>query len=116
MLPDMSDVLTEWEVPVKLKTVTRKTADFEAADIVVVEDRLMVVQPADKEQLNAEDIDWSLEYVEVHSKDPASVGQFVEWEGKDYKLITGGNYRLYGYHHVIGEETKKPLLIETPVA
>jgi len=112
MLPDMADVLTEWEIPVKLKTVTRQTVDFVDADVVVVSDIKAVVQVAQKERLNTDAIDWSLRYLQIHSKEQLTVGQFIEFEGEDYKIIDDGNYQLYGFSDVVAEQTKRPLIEE----
>lgn len=114
MLPDMADVLTEWEIPVKLKTVTRQTVDFVDADVIVVSDILAVVQVAQKERLNTDAIDWSLRYLQVHCRQQLSAGQFIEFEGEDYKIIEDGNYQLYGFSDVVAEQTKRPLLAVTP--
>lgn len=114
MLPDMADVLTEWEIPVKLKTVTRQTVDFVDADVVVVADIKAVVQVAQKERLNTDAIDWSLRYLQIHSKEQLTVGQFIEFEGEDYKIIDDGDYQLYGFSDVVAEQTKRPLIEPAP--
>ena len=49
MLPDMSDVLTEWEQGVILKTVSIASVDFEDTTTVTAAPILSVVQQADKE-------------------------------------------------------------------
>lgn len=112
MLPDMSDVLTEWEIDVTLKTVQRYTVDFEDSDAVIVQDIKAVVQVAQKERLNTDAIDWSLRYLQIHSKEPLSVGQFIEFQGEDYKVIDDGNYQLYGFSDVVAEQTKRPLIVD----
>lgn len=115
MLPDMSDVLTEWSQPVKLKTVTETTVDFVPARTVVAANILAVVQPADPEKLQVDQIDYSLEYIQVHSVTPMAIGQYIEWNGRDFKLVPfRKGYGQYGYVEVVGEETKLPLLVATP--
>lgn len=113
MLPDMSDVLTEWERAVKLKTVTITTVDFVEQVNVVAEDILAVVQVAEKEKLNPDSIDWSRRYIQVHSKVLLADGQFIEYQGADYKVTVDDNYTDYGYSEAVGEETKKALLVAT---
>lgn len=113
MLPDMSEVLDEWAVTVQLKTITQHTIDFQRADLVSVADIQAVVQPANKEKLNPDSIDWSLRYVQIHSVEHLSVGQFIEHEGIDYKIIEDGNYLAYGYCEAIGEQTKQSLITAT---
>lgn len=115
MLPDMSDVLTEWSQAIKLKTVTITTADFVETKTVVVADILAVVQPADPEKLQVDQIDFSLEYIQIHGVTPMAIGQYVEWDGRDFKLVPfRKGYGQYGFVEVVGEETKLPLLVATP--
>lgn len=107
MLPDMSDVLTEWEQSVILKTVTRTTVDFVDQIVITPKPLRAVVQVADKERLNPDEIDWSLRYILIHSKQPMQLGQYVEYQGTDYKLTQGdANYQDYGYTELVGEEVK----------
>lgn len=113
MLPDMYDALIEWERQVTIKTVTRQTVDFVEQDIISGRTQNCVVQVAQKEKLNPEQIDWSLEYIMVHSGQGIGIGEFVEFEGKDYKVIDRGFWSGYGYTEVTGEETKRPLLVPT---
>lgn len=115
MLPDMSDTLREWEINVKLKTVTETTVNFVKTKVVTVVGLLAVVQPADKKKLNPDTLDWSKEYLQVHSRTQINLGQFIEFQGKDFKLVQKGNYGLYGYFEMFAEETKQPLLVATPV-
>ena len=115
MLPDMSDVLTEWSQPVKLKTVTTTSVDFVETEAVLVFDIMAVVQPADPEKLQVDQIDFSLEYIQVHSVSPMAIGQYIEWDGRDFKLVPfRKGYGQYGFVEVVGEETKLPLLVATP--
>lgn len=116
MLPDMSDTLREWEINVKLKTVTEVTTNFVKTRVVTVVDLLAVVQPADKTKLQIDSLDWSKEYITCHKRGGGiEMGQFVEWDGRDFKIVgPNGNYKIYGYIEMVGEETKQPLLVATP--
>lgn len=110
----MSDVLTEWEIPVLLKIVQRQTVDMLPADVVTVQPIVAVCQPAQKEKINPDILDWSKAYIQVHAKLELLTGQYIEFNGEDYKITEDGNYALYGYSEVIAEQTKKPLLVATP--
>lgn len=110
MLPDMSGVLTAWERPVLIKTVTTTKVDFVETEAVAGRTQLCVVQVAEKERLNPDTIDWTLEYLMVHSSSQIQQGEFIEFEGADYKVIERGPWRGYGYTEVVAEETKRPLL------
>ena len=112
----MSDVLTSWSQFVNLKTATKTSIDFVETEVVTVDKISAVVQPADKTKLQLDSLDWSKEYVLVHKKGAGiEMGQYVEWDGRDFKIIgPNGNYKNYGFIEVVGEETKKPLLVATP--
>ena len=114
MLPDMSDTLPEWSLPYPLKTVTKATVDFVESNTVTVGTVEAVVQVADKTKLNIEQIDWSLRYLLVHAADPLIIGQYIEYEGGDYKIVTDGDHQLYGFSEVVAEQTKRTLLEATP--
>ena len=115
MLPDMSEVLTEWSQLIKLKTKTETTIDFVPTTTIAALDIMAVVQPADPEKLKVEQIDYSLEYIQIHSVSPMAIGQYVEWLGRDFKLVPfRKGYGQYGYTEAVGEETKLPLLVPTP--
>jgi len=114
MLPDMSDTLEEWELPYTLKTATETTADFVRAPVVTGRTIEAVVQVANKNKLNTGAIDWSLRYLQVHSSSEIANGEFLEFQGEDYKIIDNGDYQLYGFTEAVAEQTKQPLLVVTP--
>lgn len=114
MLPDMSDVLPEWEQPILVKTKTVTRVNFVDTVVVTSANHLAVVQPAQKEQLSPDSIDWSKEYIQVHDRQQIDIGQFIQWQGRDFKIIQRGSYGQYGYYEVFAEETKLPLLQVTP--
>jgi len=112
-LPNVAHVLNAWKRTYRIKTVTRQTVDFESADAVAGRDIDAVVQVAQKEKLNPDQIDWSLRYLLIHSPDPVSVGELFVYDGEDYKIIEPGDWQLYGYTEAIAEETKQPVVQET---
>ena len=109
-LPDMSDILDEWAQPIILKTVTITSVDFEETETVDKQGIGAVVQPAEKDKINVENLDWSLAYYTIHSKSTIVEGQYFEYMGKDYKIISVLPYGDYGYYEAVGEETKRALL------
>lgn len=96
---------------VKLKTVSFTTVDFEPVRDVTVNNIAACIQVADMEILNTAAIDWSREYIMAHSHMPMDFGQYIEYKGRDYKIIRSNNYYDYGYSEVVAEETKQPLLL-----
>lgn len=111
---DMSDALIGWERPVKLKTRTETTIDFEPTVIVTSQDILAVVQSANKENLTLDSLDWSKEYLLIHARLKIETGQYIEKDGRDYKVVSPADYMDYGFCAVIAEETKLPLLVPAP--
>ena len=106
MIPDMSDVLLEWEQTVILKTVSTTTINFVKSTVIVPSDILAVVQVASAETLRPLEVDSSLRYMTFHSRLALDVGQYVEHNGIDYKLITPSHWADYGYSECVGEEVK----------
>jgi len=113
VIPDMSDVLTEWALPYTRKTITRSTIDFEEVIVVIKDIIKAVIQPANKQKLNSAQIDWSLDYLQVYTTTELSNGEYIVYNGEDYKIIEDGNYALYGYSEVIAEQTKQPAIEST---
>ena len=114
MLPNMSDVLTEWEVPVTIKTVIQQTIDFKPNNVVTSRIIPAVIQVAQKNRLNADQIDFQLEYKTLHSVEPVENGEYLEFEGKDFKVIDSGAWQRYGYTEALCEATNEPLIQVTP--
>jgi len=110
MLPNVAEVLIDWEQAVTLKTVTRVTVDYVSADTVASSSETMVVQPADPKKLVGDNIDWALRHLMFHSRAPVALGQFIEYQSRDYKIIQSRNYADYGYTEAIGVETQRALL------
>ena len=107
MLPDMSGVLQSWSKPYTIKSLAKTTVDFVESVIATPRTIDAVIQPAQKEHLNAADIDWSLRYLQIHSVSQVFLGEMFEVAGEDYKIIDAGDYQLYGYTEAIGEQTKR---------
>lgn len=114
MLPDMSGTLEEWSLEYTIKTVTETTIDFEPDPVITGRTIDAVVQVAQKNKLNSGQIDWSLRYLLVHTMSELANGEFIEYQGEDYKIIDNGDYQLYGFTEAVAEQTKKDLLVVTP--
>ena len=110
---DVSDALTEWERPTIIKTVTETTVNFQPVEAVTSRIQNCVVQVAEKEKLNPATIDWSLEYIMVHSRKGIEMDELIEDEGRDFIVIDRGPWRGYGYTESIAVETKRPMVMVT---
>ena len=106
MLPDMSDVLTEWSVPVDLITRTFTSVDFVETPVDVVTPVLAVVQPSSAEELKVLEVDYSLKHQTLHSVSLIANGQFFTYQGIEYKVISPTGWNDYGYTEAVGEQQK----------
>lgn len=91
-------------------TISRTTVDFEETLTPTVTIIKAVVQPANPEKLNVDQIDWSLKYRLIHSNQPLVMGDYVRHDGIEYKLIAPSDWSDYGYYRAIGEEVKGDLV------
>ena len=111
MLPDVSDALLDWISPHTVKAVTKQTVDFVESNVVTPRTVSAMVQPADPQRLQTlAGLDWSSKYVLIHSLDAIQVGEYIEYQGEDYKLVSATDWRDYGYTKAVGEQTKRTLL------
>ncbi|UOL47426.1 hypothetical protein vBVpPvVp04M_00033 [Vibrio phage vB_Vp_PvVp04_M] len=114
MLPNMRSTLKMFEQLVLLKSVETIRVDFVDDIIITTTPIRAVVQVADKKKLNLDSLDWSKQYIWVHSGSNMEIGQFIEWHGKDFKLVAAGDdYSDYGYNAWYGEETLQPVLVSS---
>ena len=108
MLPDVSDALLDWVSPYTVKAVTKQTVDFVETNVVTLRTVSAMVQPADPQQLSTlAGLDWSLKYISIHALDPVYTGEYLEYQGEDYKLKSSTDWQDYGYTKAIGEQTKR---------
>lgn len=108
-LPNMSDVLTEWEVPVTWRQHTQSNVDFKAVNTFVDKIIKAVVQPATEEIYQVMNIDVSKNLSIVHSK--AAYGRVklndqIIINDVYYKVIKEGRYNQYGFCESIVEQIK----------
>ena len=106
MIPNMSDVLTDFEQIVQLKTTTQTIVNYRPVISSILTSFRAVVQPADKQNLQVADIDMSKEYLLIHSKTGLKINDIVVYKGKDYIIKTLGDFSDYGYYESIAEEVK----------
>lgn len=109
MIPNMSSVLIAWEIPVTLKRVTQSIVNHRPVETEVDVEIMAVVQPADMEKLNVDTIDYSLKYLQIHTRDIYTVvlNDNLIYDGLKYKAVPGvKDYSLYGYYETIFEQVK----------
>jgi len=105
--PSVSDVLVDFEETLLLKKVTViNNADFKREEIVSNEVIRAVVQAQSFESINVDNIDFSLDYIQIHSRTDIDIDDVVTWEGKDYRIIARKDYTSRGYLELTGEQIK----------
>ncbi len=110
MLPNVSSALLGWTQPVLVKTVTETTADFQPVTVVTGENVQAVIQPTKKTQLNVDTLDWSQPHITLHSETLLVLGQLVERNGADYKVVEVQDWTDYGYCEAVCEATRRPVV------
>lgn len=100
--------------PVLLKTQAVTTVDFQPSEVVTAMPILASVQPADMKRLNKDAIDWTRRNLSVWSATPMEIGQFIEYNGEDYKVVMLMAWGDNGYYEAVAEQTKLPTLVPTP--
>lgn len=104
---NMGSVLDFFSQTIKLKSVTTASMNFVETETVNESFINAVVQVADKDKLTVDNIDYSLEYLMVHARGLLENNQYIEYKGKDYKIISVNPYDDYGYNECVAEQTKR---------
>jgi hypothetical protein len=106
MLPNMANTVQRFERPVTLHTITQANVNFRPVNTPVDSAETAVVQPANKDKINPDIIDWSLDYKQMHSRFSVKLIDQVTVDGVKYKIVESGNYNAYGYYESLLEEIK----------
>lgn len=107
MLPNVSAAIATWESAYTVKTVTTTTVDFLPVTSISTRVQLLMAQVADKESLQMDTLDWSLEYLMVHSRFPLQMEEIIVYKGRDFVIVRRGEWSDYGYFEVVAEEMKR---------
>ena len=105
-LPNMASAVKGFSVPVKLLKVATSIVNHKPVEVETESTIKVVIQPAQKEKLNKDKIDFSLQYVQIHSLDAINIGDMIEYKSIMYKAIEDADYSEYGYYEIIMEEQK----------
>jgi len=106
MLPNLSAVLQTFEQTVKLKTIIQTVSNHRPQESESTTLIKAVVQPEQPENLNIDNLNYSLRYINVHSTAAMSVRDKIEYKDTDYRIIRVSRFDDYGYYRSIAEEVK----------
>lgn len=108
---DVSDALGDWTRPTTIKTVTKTTVDFESVETVTGRTQECMVQVAQPEELIKRGLDVAVRHIRVHSEYDIDMKELIEYQGKDFRVVTPSQWSGYGYVDVMAAETKEPLRV-----
>lgn len=103
---DMSDAFDDLTQTIQKVVEVVETIDFEKTTTKTTTNIEAVVQPANLEKLNVESIDYSKQYLEIHSVSPLEIGDNIIWNSTEFNIVQLGDYNNYGFYNVIAEEIK----------
>lgn len=106
MLPNLKSVISSFAVPVTLHTTIISIVNHRHQETETNTTINAVVQPQNKEQLNKDKVDYSLEYILIHSIVEIGINDSITNNGTKYKCFEKGNWRAYGFFEVVMEEVK----------
>lgn len=109
MIPNMSDVLTDFQITFTyVQVIVLDDGNFEDTEDNVETQIQGVIQIPQDNTLQALELDLSQEYRQVHIK--SSVGitpktdDEIKYNNKNYKVVRVRNFSEYGYFEFIVEE------------
>jgi len=105
-LPQMSSIVQSFGSPATLRRATTIVVDHRPTVAYVDTSIQPTVQPANHEDLQVDNIDYSLEYLMVHATVVLEIDDYILWQNKLYKIISLGNYNLYGFYEATAEEMR----------
>ncbi len=108
---NMADMLAPETTPRTVKTKTVTTTDFKESVSVTSRTVNMLIQPADPKRLQElNGLDWAQEHITIHSLSPVELEEYVEYNGKDFWIVSRTPWEDNGFTRAIGESTGKPQL------
>jgi len=106
MLPNVGGVLKSFTKKVVLQRVTQEIIEHKPVENISEVEIEAVVQPANKESLTLDNVNYSLSYIQINTTIPIKIGDYVLDKGKKYKIVELEDFSDYGFYKAIGEEVK----------
>ena len=106
MLPDLSNAIKRFSQAVNLLRTTEKIVNHLPTEIEETIQIQAVIQPADKEKLTMDNLNYSLKYIQVNGLEPLKINDKISYKGTNYRIISLNDFSDYGYFEGIGEEIK----------
>lgn len=99
-LPNMSQTIMGWFLPIEFGIVTRQIVDYEPVDTITRIKTQGVVQPPKPEdiELQVEGVrNWEWQEIHCLPNLQVDVNQFIFYLDKKYKVMKKENFSQYGY-------------------
>ena len=120
MLPNLLLTVKRLSQPTQLINVVTTIVNHRPSEVETPFNVKAAIQPAQKNKLNKDKIDWSLKYIMVHSYDQIiiiadvptsvsgeiSINDYIVHNGIKYKAFENSDYNDYGFYETIMEEQK----------
>lgn len=97
---------------ITVKQVEKTTVDFVEVDYVKGWFVWCMVQPTKHTSINNNTLDWTKKHITLYSVELIDKGLFIQYKGRDYKVVDSLDWVEYGYSEAICEEIKSNNLIE----
>jgi len=103
---NLSNTIKRLSVPLSLVKVTTTIVNHVPTETEVISNIKAVVQPADKDKINKDKLDYTLKYIQVNNLEEILINDIVEYKGIRYKAFENADYTDYGYYESIMEQIK----------
>lgn len=108
MIPNMSDVVSDFTQSFIYVREVVISEGFEDTTDSIETNLIGVIQIPNDETINANKLDYSLNYRQVHIKSTLGItpktNDFIKYKNKNYKVVRVRDYAEYGYYEFIVEE------------
>lgn len=84
---DVTDAFIEWVEEYEIRSVEKRTVNFQSDWVFHSRNQELYIQPAEKEKLNPEKVDWSKEYILIFSEDDLPISEQVKYKDKWFSVI-----------------------------
>lgn len=109
MLPQPTKAIARLEKPIKIIKIEKDYTQYGFPTTETEWNTKAAVQPADPIKLQLQDFNYSLEYLQLHSRDLSQdfkINDILEYRGKRYLIIRKKDFSDYGFRDFVAEEIK----------
>lgn len=105
-LPNLSGVIKSFSQEVELHKIVVSIENHRKVEQELVVSIDAMIQPQETSKLNKDVVDYSLDYILVHSVTEIEFDDYITYNNKQYKCFEIGKWNDYGFFIVVMEEIK----------